>query len=155
MRKYFILFIFVISGLSLAAQVKTFSISELVNNQLPADFKQNLPVFVKWMSDEQVMLKLSIAPEKEPSNYVLDIASGKYTPATPEQLKGTLPPFRSAFVKEGKLFYKEGTQQKQITQKTLHFVSITNSRIIILVLHIYKFNFLIGSVLMFLLLITI
>ena len=116
MKKYFILFVFVISGLSLAAQTKTFSISELVNNQLPADFKQNLPVFVKWMNDDQVMLKLSIAPEKEPSNYVLDIASGKYTPATPEQLKGTLPPFRSAFVKEGKLFYKEGTQQKQITQ---------------------------------------
>ena len=77
MKKYFILFVFVISGLSLAAQTKTFSISELVNNQLPADFKQNLPVFVKWMNDDQVMLKLSIAPEKEPSNYVLDIATGE------------------------------------------------------------------------------
>jgi hypothetical protein len=87
MKKYFILFVFVISGLSLAAQTKTLTIAELVNNQLPADFKQNLPVFVKWMSDDQVMLKLTIPPAKEPTNYVLDIASGQYIPATPEQLR--------------------------------------------------------------------
>lgn len=91
MKKYIFLFVFVLAGCSGIAQLKPLSISELVNNQLPADFRQTLPVFVKWMNDDQVMLKLAIPPAKEAANYILDIPSGNYTLATAEQLKGTLP----------------------------------------------------------------
>jgi len=116
MKKYIFLFVFVLCGIVGSAQVKSLSIAELVNNQLPADFKQTLPVFVKWMNDDQVMLKLAIPPAKEAANYILDIPSGNYTLATPDQLKGTMPPSRSTFIKDGKLFYKEGTRQIQVTQ---------------------------------------
>jgi dipeptidyl-peptidase-4 len=88
---------------------------QLVKNQLPANFRNNLPVFVKWLDEDNVILRMAVAPDTIVTNYVLDIPAGKFTKATKEQLAGTLPPFKSAYVRGGKLFYKAGTSEKQVT----------------------------------------
>ncbi|MFX9023856.1 hypothetical protein ABTN14_19865, partial [Acinetobacter baumannii] len=45
----------------------------------------------------------------------MDIKSGKLTEATADQMKGAVPPTKSVSIKNGDLFYKNGSVEKQIT----------------------------------------
>jgi hypothetical protein len=50
---------------------------QLVKNQLPANFRNNLPVFVKWLDEDNVILRMAVAPDSIVTNYVLEGAVGR------------------------------------------------------------------------------
>ena len=115
MKKILLVFISCIAIGTGFSQQQKFTTDQLVKNQLPADFRNNLPVVVKWLDEDNVMLRMTLAPDTIVSTYVLDIPAGKFTKATKEQLAGTLPPSKSVSVRAGKLYYRENGKEKQIT----------------------------------------
>ncbi|MCA6515054.1 MAG: DPP IV N-terminal domain-containing protein, partial [Chitinophagaceae bacterium] len=115
MKKILLVFISCIALGTGFSQQQKFTTDQLVKNQLPADFRNNLPVVVKWLDEDNVMLRMALAPDSIVSTYVLDIPAGKFTKATKEQLAGTLPPNKSVSVRAGKLYYRENGKEKQIT----------------------------------------
>lgn len=97
------------------AQTKKIETADLLANRLPANFKNDLPVVLKWLDDEKVILKQKIHPDSAAKDYVMEVKSGKLTEATAEQMKGAVPPVKSVSVKNNDLFYKNGSVEKQIT----------------------------------------
>ncbi|MFK5073780.1 hypothetical protein ACI4BE_30085, partial [Klebsiella pneumoniae] len=74
-----------------------------------------IPTVVKWLDDDRVILNQRIHPDSANKNYVMDIKSGKLTEATADQMKGAVPPTKSVSIKNGDIFYKKGSVEKQIT----------------------------------------
>jgi dipeptidyl-peptidase-4 len=97
------------------AQKKQLENADLLANKLPKNFINSLPLVVKWLDDESVILRQRIHPDSAQKNYVMDVKTGKLTEATADQMKGAVPPTKSVSVKNNDLFYKNGTVEKQIT----------------------------------------
>ncbi len=97
------------------AQTRKIETADLLANKLPKNFKNDLPVVLKWLNDENVILRQKSHPDSATRNYVMDVKSGKLTEATADQMKGAVPPAKSVTVKNNDLFYKNGTDEKQIT----------------------------------------
>lgn len=112
----FLLGIAMLSAVSGAqAQTKKIATADLLANRLPAHFRNEMPVVLKWLDDEKVILKQKIHPDSAAKNYVMEVKSGKLTEATADQMKGAVPPAKSVAVKNNDLFYKNGAVEKQIT----------------------------------------
>lgn len=112
----FLLGIAMLSAVSGAqAQTKKIATADLLANRLPAHFRNDMPVVLKWLDDEKVILKQKIHPDSAAKNYVMEVKSGKLTEATADQMKGAVPPAKSVSVKNNDLFYKNGSVEKQIT----------------------------------------
>lgn len=112
----FLLGIAMLSAVSgVQAQTKKIATADLLTNRLPAHFRNELPVVLKWLDDEKVILKQKIHPDSAAKNYVMEVKSGKLTEATADQMKGAVPPAKSVSVKNNDLFYKNGSVEKQIT----------------------------------------
>jgi dipeptidyl-peptidase-4 len=112
----FLLGIAMLSAVSGAqAQTKKIATADLLANRLPAHFRNEMPVVLKWLDDEKVILKQKIHPDSVAKNYVMEVKSGKLTEATADQMKGAVPPAKSVSVKNKDLFYKNGSVEKQIT----------------------------------------
>jgi dipeptidyl-peptidase-4 len=109
----FLAMLMAISGLQ--AQTKQFSTADLMLNKLPNDFRNSLPIVMKWLDDDHVILFKKAHPDSAANNYVMDVKTGKLTPATAEQMKGAVPPAKTVSVKNNDLFYKNGTEERQIT----------------------------------------
>ncbi len=100
---------------SIHAQTKSFVNADLLANKYPTNFRNDLPVVMKWLDDEHVILKQKVGADSVAKNYVMEVKSGKLTEASAEQMKGAVPPTKSVAVKNNDLFYKNGTEEKQIT----------------------------------------
>lgn len=112
----FLLGIAMLSAVSgVQAQTKKIATADLLANRLPAQFRNEMPVVLKWLDDEKVILKQRIHADSAAKNYVMEVKSGKLTEATAEQMKGAVPPAKSVSVKNKDLFYKNGSEEKQIT----------------------------------------
>ncbi len=98
-----------------SAQKKQLENADLLANKLPKNFINSLPSVVKWLDDESVILRQRIHPDSSQKNYVMDVKTGKLTEATPDQMKGAVPPTKSVSVKNNDLYYKNGSVEKQIT----------------------------------------
>jgi len=112
----FLLGIAMLSAVSgVQAQTKKIATADLLANRLPAHFRNEMPVVLKWLDDEKVILKQKLHPDSAAKNYVMEVKSGKLTEATADQMKGAVPPAKSVAVKNNDLFYKNGAVEKQIT----------------------------------------
>jgi dipeptidyl-peptidase-4 len=114
MNKLF-LSIALLLSITISAQQKTFEIADLLANKLPKNFRTPIPTVVKWLDDDRVILNQRIHPDSSNKNYVMDIKSGKLSEATPDQMKGAVPPTKSVSLKNGDLFFKNGSNERQIT----------------------------------------
>jgi dipeptidyl-peptidase 4 len=115
MNKYILSFGMLLLASPLVAQDKMISKADLMANKLPENFRSPLPTFMKWLDDDRVILNQKIHPDSTAKNYVMEVKSGKLTPATPDQMKGATPPTKTVSVKNADLFYKNGNDEKQIT----------------------------------------
>lgn len=112
----FLLGIAMLSAVSgVQAQTKKIATADLLANRLPAHFRNEMPVVLKWLDDEKVILKQKLHPDSAAKNYVMEVKSGKLTEATADQMKGAVPPAKSVAVKNNDLFYKNSAVEKQIT----------------------------------------
>jgi dipeptidyl-peptidase-4 len=114
MNKLFVILAFLCSTASIA-QKKNFDAADLLADKLPKNFQNPIPTVVKWLDDDRVILNQRIHPDSANKNYVMDIKSGKLTEATADQMKGAVPPTKSVSIKNGDIFYKNGSVEKQIT----------------------------------------
>lgn len=87
--KYLMTLLLGTTSLVASAQQKSFAVEDLMKNKLPKNFTQPLPVFVKWIGDEQFIYNKSIHPDSSLKPMLYDIKSGKEMPATPQQLGST------------------------------------------------------------------
>jgi len=70
----------IVANASLAQQ-KQFTTADLLANKTPKNFYNTLPLVVKWVDDEHVILNQKIHPDSAAKNYVLDVKTGQLAPS--------------------------------------------------------------------------
>ncbi|MDP1843207.1 MAG: DPP IV N-terminal domain-containing protein [Sediminibacterium sp.] len=115
MYKYILSALLLMGMCNVHAQTKSFVTADLLANKLPKNFRNDMPIVMKWLDDDHVILKQKSGADSVAKNYVMDIKSGKLMEASAEQMKGAVPPAKSVAVKNNDLFYKNGAEEKQIT----------------------------------------
>ncbi|HCT23410.1 MAG TPA: peptidase S9 family protein, partial [Chitinophagaceae bacterium] len=97
------------------AQKKDFDDKDLMAGRAPKNFYNQLPNVVKWVDDERVILFTKAHPDSAAKNWLMDVKSGKMSEPTADMLKGTAPPTKQVAVRNGDLYYKNGSEEKRIT----------------------------------------
>jgi len=97
------------------AQKKDFDGKDLMAGRAPKNFYNTLPNVVKWVDDERVILFTKAHPDSAAKNWLMDVKTGKMTEPTADMLKGTTPPTKQVAVRNGDLYYKNGSDEKRIT----------------------------------------
>ncbi len=109
-------FLLLVSSFSFAQSTKTFTDVDLMKGISPKGFYNSMPNVIKWLNDDQVILFMKIHPDSATKNYVMDVRTGATQIATAQQLQRAAPPAKSVQVRNNDLFYKNGDQEKRITQ---------------------------------------
>ena len=97
------------------AQKKDFDDKDLMAGRAPKNFYNQLPNVVKWVDDERVILFTKSHPDSAAKNWLMDVKSGKMSEPTADMLKGTTPPTKQVALRNGDLYYKNGSEEKRIT----------------------------------------
>lgn len=97
------------------AQKKDFDDKDLMAGRTPKNFYNQLPNVVKWVDDERVILFTKAHPDSAAKNWLMDVKSGKMSEPTADMLKGTTPPTKQVAVRNGDLYYRNGSEEKRIT----------------------------------------
>lgn len=104
------------------AQKINFSQADLLANKLPGNFMNSLPLVVKWVDDDHVVLNQKMGSDTAAKNYLLDIKTGVFTETMEAGsiVQGRGPAAPSAFaktivVKDNDLFYIANGVEKRLT----------------------------------------
>jgi len=110
------------------AQKKELADADLLANRLPRNFYNTLPIVIKWIDDDHVILNQKIHPDSAARNYILDIPKGSLTPTT----EGGSPfgmgmrgagrggdnasaSGKSVVVRDNDLYYRNNGEEKRLT----------------------------------------
>ncbi|WP_337041779.1 DPP IV N-terminal domain-containing protein [Emticicia sp. 17c] len=110
MKKVLVLLLF--SSACVFAQKKNFDDKDLKAGRPPQNFTQLLPT-VQWADGN----KLSVVQRQggESKSYVLDLTTGNMTEGKASISSKIPQPKKSAFVKNGDVFLKDGSEERQLT----------------------------------------
>ena len=105
------------------AQQKQFTTTDLLANKTPKNFYNALPVVVKWVDDEHVLLNQKIHPDSAAKNYVLDVKTGQLTPSSSTAMpagrgfgRDAAPVGgKSVYVKDNDLYLRSNGEEKRLT----------------------------------------
>lgn len=101
------------------AQQKQFTTADLLANKTPKNFYNTLPVVVKWVDDEHVILNQKIHPDSVAKNYSLDVKSGQYEPTNMPLPRsrgfGAIVSGKSVYIKDNDLYLRSNGEEKRLT----------------------------------------
>ncbi|MBC7720708.1 MAG: DPP IV N-terminal domain-containing protein, partial [Pedobacter sp.] len=108
------------------AQKKAFTEADLLANKTPKNFYNTLPVVVKWIDDEHVILNQKIHPDSTAKNYVLDVKTGNLTLSTSTAMpagrgfgrggdNSVSSTGKSVYTKDNDLFLRKNGEEKRLT----------------------------------------
>lgn len=113
MKKLF--FLLLLGATAVQAQKKEFDEKELLAGRLPKNFYNTLPNVIKWVDDDRVIINMKAHPDSASKNYLMDVKSGKLSEPTADMMKRAAPPSKSVIVRNGDLYYKNGTEERRLT----------------------------------------
>ncbi len=116
--------VLLLGNLAAVAQQKEFNYTELLQNKLPANFYNPLPLVIKWVDDEHVIVNRKAHPDSTAKNYILDVKKGTYTDAGNTASIGrggmgrsevTTTTGKYISVRDNDLYFKNNGQETRLT----------------------------------------
>ena len=112
MKKILVLLLF--SHVFVMAQKKDFDDKDLIAGKPPQNFTVPLPL-VQWADGEKLAISQRQAAGGDTKNFVLDLKTGVMTEGTAIISPKNIPSKKSIVSKNGDLFFKNGSEEKQLT----------------------------------------
>jgi dipeptidyl-peptidase-4 len=112
------LLVALLAGCSLVAvaQKKDFNYTELMQNKLPKNFTNPLPVVVRWTDDDHVILNRRVHPDSSARQFVMDVKTGTFTEPTWGKGQTTATTTGKSIVsRSNDLYYKHNGVEVRLT----------------------------------------
>lgn len=115
MLRFVLPLVFIVASLPALAQKRNFTTAELFQNKLPSNFYQPLPGVIRWIDDENVLLRKKPHPDSASANVVLNIKTGKTQPFIPASTVAGNPAEKSVVVRNNDLYLLTGNRESRLT----------------------------------------
>lgn len=100
---------------ALFAQKKDFDTKELMTGRPPKNLTQALPQVNRWLDNNRVLVTMRLTPDADMKSYVIDLAKNTTTEATSSDTQVKMASTKSLITKNGDIFLKNGSEEKQLT----------------------------------------